>query len=93
MLPIEANSNGLDGRNPRLIVPAQPVDATPSTALVRHCVRGGNHPLGCIRLRLSQGSVPAGLTLASDFSSCFQSKVGSSLVLRRPIETTRVIGS
>jgi len=34
------------------------------------------------------GSVPAGLTLASDSSFCFQCNVGSILVLRRPIETT-----
>src|SRR5277367_6065009 len=36
----------------------------------------------------SQGSVPAGL--ASYFGSCFQCQVGSSLVLRRPIEITRL---
>jgi hypothetical protein len=47
-----------------------------------------NHPFRCIRSKPSQGSVPAGLTLASDFSFCFQCKVGSSLVLRRPIEST-----
>jgi hypothetical protein len=40
----------------------------------------------------SQGSVPAGLALALDFSFCFQCRVGSSLVLRRPIKTTRVTG-
>jgi hypothetical protein len=39
----------------------------------------------------SQGSVPAGLTLASDFSFCFPCQVGSSFVLRRPIETTALI--
>ncbi len=50
-----------------------------------------NHLSGCTRSKPSQGSVPAGLALASDFSFCFQCKVGSSLVLRRPIETTAVI--
>jgi hypothetical protein len=40
----------------------------------------------------SQGSVPAGLTLASDFGSCFQCQAGSSLVLRRPIEITHFTG-
>jgi len=52
-----------------------------------------NHPFGCIRSNPSQDSVPSGLTLASDFSFCFQCNVGSSLVLRRPIETTRLIGT
>jgi DNA-binding winged helix-turn-helix (wHTH) protein len=39
----------------------------------------------------SQGSVPAGLTLASDFGFCFQCQAGSSLVLRRPIEITSLM--
>ena len=50
-----------------------------------------NHLFGCARPEPSQGSVPAGLALASDFSFCFQYKVGSSLVLRRPIEITAFI--
>src|SRR3984885_4645228 len=54
-----------------------------STMLARE-----NHPFGCARLKPSQASVPAGLTLASDFSFCFQCQAGSNLVLRRPIETT-----
>ena len=48
-----------------------------------------NHLIGSIGSKPSQGRVPAGLTPASDFSLCFQCKVGSSLGLRRPIETTR----
>jgi hypothetical protein len=51
-----------------------------------------NHLFGGARPEPSQGSVPAGLALASDFSYCFQYKVGSSVVLRRPIEITRVTG-
>jgi hypothetical protein len=47
-----------------------------------------NNLLGSTRSNPSQSSVPAGLTLASDFSFCFQCQEGSSLVLRRPIETT-----
>jgi hypothetical protein len=47
-----------------------------------------NHLFGGARPEPSQGSVPAGLALASDFSYCFQYKVGSSVVLRRPIEIT-----
>jgi hypothetical protein len=50
-----------------------------------------NQLLGCARLKPSQGSVPAGLTLASDSSFCFQCKEGSGLVLRRRIETTVLI--
>src|ERR1700735_3759981 len=46
-----------------------------------------NHLFGCTRPKSCRGSVPAGLTLASDFSFCFQCEVGSSSVLRRPIET------
>jgi hypothetical protein len=44
------------------------------------------------RRKPSQGSVPAGLTLASDSSFCFQCKEGSGFVLRRPIEITAFIG-
>src|SRR5271154_5573335 len=50
-----------------------------------------NHLFGCTRSKPSQGSVPTDLTLASDFSLCFHCKGGSSLVLRRPIETTALI--
>jgi hypothetical protein len=46
---------------------------------------------GCTRSIPSQSSVPAGLTLASGSGFCFQCQVGSSLVLRRPIEITRPI--
>jgi hypothetical protein len=49
-----------------------------------------NHLFGCTRLKPSQSSVPAGLTLTSEFGFCVQCKVGSNLVLRRPIEITRV---
>jgi hypothetical protein len=47
---------------------------------------------GCTRPKASQGSVPAGLILASGFGFCFQCKEGSGLVLRRPIETTAFTG-
>ena len=50
-----------------------------------------NHLFGCTWSKPKQGSVPTGLTLASDFSLCFQWQVGSSLVLRRPIEITAFI--
>src|SRR5271156_3287719 len=58
-----------------------------SAMLPRDC-----HLIGCLRPEPSQGCVPAGLTLAVDFGFCFQCQVGSSLVLRRPIEITRLIG-
>jgi hypothetical protein len=51
-----------------------------------------NQLFGCARLKPSQGSVPAGLTLASDSSFCFQCKEGPGLVLRRPIEITALTG-
>src|SRR5271170_6631095 len=54
-----------------------------STMLARE-----NHLFGCARPKPSQGSVPAGLSLTSDLGICFQCQVGSSLVLRRPIEST-----
>jgi DNA-binding winged helix-turn-helix (wHTH) protein/tetratricopeptide (TPR) repeat protein len=47
-----------------------------------------NHLFGCTRSKPSQCSVPASLTLASDFGFCFQCQALSSLVLRRPIEIT-----
>src|SRR5277367_5791755 len=59
-----------------------------STMLARE-----NHLFDCTRSKPSQSSVPAGLTLASDFGFCFQCQAGPSLVLRRPIEITRLIGS
>jgi hypothetical protein len=51
-----------------------------------------NQLFGCTRPKPRQGSVPAGLTFASDFGFRFQHNVGSSLVLRRPIETTALTG-
>ena len=49
-----------------------------------------NHPFGWFAQNL--GSVPAPLTLVGDFSFCFQCAEGVSLVLHRPIETTRITG-
>src|SRR5271156_4834972 len=51
-----------------------------------------NHLFDCTRSKPIQSSLPAGLTLASDFGFCFQCQAGSSLVLRRPIEITALIG-
>jgi len=53
-------------------------------------LRRGNRPFGRTRSNPSQSSVSSGLTLASDFSFCFQCQAGSSLVLHRPIEITRL---
>src|SRR5271168_3389714 len=50
-----------------------------------------NHLFGCTRPKPSQGSVPAGLSLASKFAFCFQCEESLSLVLHRPIETTALI--
>jgi hypothetical protein len=46
---------------------------------------------GYTRLKSSQVSVPVDPALASDFGFCFQRKVASGSVLRRPIETTALI--
>jgi hypothetical protein len=51
-----------------------------------------DHRFGFTWTKPSLGSVPAGLTLASDFGFCFQCQRGSSLVLHRPIEITGVTG-
>src|SRR6267142_4034059 len=53
------------------MVPAQPVDATPSNALIRQCFPGRSDLFGCPRSKPSQGSVPADLTLASDLAFVF----------------------
>jgi hypothetical protein len=51
-----------------------------------------SHLFGSTRSKLSQSGVPAGLTLTSNFSFCFQCQAGSSLALHRPIEITAVTG-
>src|SRR5258708_28152047 len=55
----------------RLALPAQPVDATPSNALIRQCFPGRSDPFGCTLSKPSQGSVPADLTLANDLAFVF----------------------
>jgi hypothetical protein len=55
----------------RQSVPAQPVDATPSNALIRQCFPGRSDLFGCPRSKPSQGSVPTDLTLASDLAFVF----------------------
>src|SRR5271156_2533181 len=52
----------------------------------------GDHLFGGSGPKPSQGSVPAGPIQACDFGFCFQCQVGSSVVLRRPIEITALIG-
>ena len=51
-----------------------------------------NHLFGGAGPEPSQDRVPDGLTLAGDFGFCFQCQAGFTLVLRRPIEITRVTG-
>jgi hypothetical protein len=51
-----------------------------------------NYLFGCTRSKPSQTGIPARLTLTSGFGFCFQCQAGSSLVLRRPIETTAFTG-
>jgi hypothetical protein len=73
------------------MLPAQPVDATPSRALIRQCLRGATICLAVLGQNPARASVPAGLTLAGDFSFCFQCQAGSNLVLRRPIDIAESI--
>ena len=58
-----------------------------STLLARE-----DHVFCCTRSRPTQGCVPAGPTVASDLSFCFQCQGCSGLVLRRPIEITAITG-
>jgi hypothetical protein len=51
-----------------------------------------NHRFVSTQSKHSLGIATAGLNLASDFSFCFQFQVGSSLVSRRPMESTRITG-
>jgi hypothetical protein len=55
----------------RLALPAQPVDATPSNALIRQYFPRRSDLFGCPRSKPSQGSVPADLTLAIDLAFVF----------------------
>jgi hypothetical protein len=55
----------------RFAVPAQPVDATPSNALIRQCFPRRSVLFCWTRSKPSQGSVPADLTLASDLAFVF----------------------
>jgi hypothetical protein len=71
------------GKSCQLNRSMQHIQCTDSRMLPRK-----NCLFGCTRSKPSQGSVPAGLARASDFGSCLQYKVASSLVLLRPIETT-----
>jgi hypothetical protein len=49
-------------------------------------------PFGCTRLKPKQGSFPADSNPNPRFSLCFQYKSGSTSVLLRPIESTRITG-
>jgi hypothetical protein len=55
----------------REILPAHPVDATPSNQLIHKCSPEESMCLADVA-KPSQGKVPADLTLASAFSFCFQ---------------------
>jgi hypothetical protein len=52
-------------------VPVQPVDATPSNALIRRNFAGRTHLFDCTRSNPNQGSVLVDLTLAGDFVFVF----------------------
>jgi|SRR5580658_3178358 hypothetical protein len=52
-----------------------------------------NRRFGGARSQPNQSSVPDGPTLASEFGFSLQCQVGSSSVLRRPIEITALTGN
>jgi hypothetical protein len=86
-------SDGQTGTNPQVLVNAASSTGRCNTfqRIDSAMLRRGNHLFGGTRSKPSQSSVSPGLTLASDFSFCFQCQAGSSLVLRRPIEITAFI--
>jgi acyl-CoA synthetase (AMP-forming)/AMP-acid ligase II len=54
-------------------------------------LRSGDRVATLMSVCSTRPTLATGLTLASDFSFCFQCQAGSSLVLRRPIEITELI--
>lgn len=62
----------------RFTVPAQTVDATPSSVLIQQCFPRRSDLFDCPRSKPSQGGVPADLTLASDLTFILQRKFGST---------------
>jgi hypothetical protein len=55
----------------RFVVPAQPVDATPSNSLIQRSFADRTHLFDRTRSNPTQDSVPADLTLAGDFVFVF----------------------
>src|SRR5580704_17242725 len=55
-------------------VPAQPVAATPSNALIWQCFLGRTHLFGSTRSKPSQGSVPADLTWPAILALVFNAR-------------------
>ena len=91
--------SGAEGRTALRPKSTSPVTAASSTGRCNTIYRvysamlaREKHLFGCTRSKPSHSSVPAGLILAGEFGICFQCQAGSSLVLRRPIEITRVTG-
>src|SRR6266852_7999981 len=77
-------------------MPAQPVDATPSNALIRQCFPGRSALFGCPRSKPSQGSVPADLTLASDLAFVFNAsrvRLECCVDPLKPPDLSGVVGS
>src|SRR5208282_2588221 len=93
--PIESPNRRSASQYPfvRFSLPAQTVDATPSSALIQQCFPGRADLFGSTWSKPSQGSVPTYLTLASGISLCFHCKLGPCCVLCRPIATTALVGT
>ena len=82
------------------IVGQFPITAAGSTGRCNsaECIDPGvlaqwQHLFRATRSKPSQGAVPGAPSLACDFSFCCQYQLGSSFVLRRPIEITALIGT
>src|SRR6267378_636306 len=71
---------------------AQPVDATPSNALIRQCFPGRSDLFGCPLSKPSQSSVPADLTLASDLAFVFNASRVRLECCVDPLRPPRIFG-
>jgi len=72
-------------------VPAQLVDATPSNQLIRQYFPLENRSVRLYSIRPSQDGIPFESALANDFQLLGPLQVDFELVLRRPIETAKVL--
>ncbi len=77
----------------REVLPAQPVDATPSSQLIRQYFPQRTDLSGCAQLEPKQGSVLVCIYALERIKLRRLLLVGFELVLRRHIETTPLLGN